>query len=166
MAAGTQISVEEYLRTSYRPDCDYVDGEVLKRNLGERKHSRAQREILFFLRDRYSHLRERIFPEQRVQVHPARFRVPDLCVTAAAAPIEEILTVPPDLCIEILSPEDSLTRMVERINDYFHLGVRICWIVDPIGRTGWEATPGMLKESTDGILRAAAIEMPLSEVLE
>ena len=33
MAAGVLIPVEEYLRTSYRPDCDYVDGEVLGRNL-------------------------------------------------------------------------------------------------------------------------------------
>lgn len=33
MAAGTQISVEEYLHTVYRPDCDYVDGVVEERNL-------------------------------------------------------------------------------------------------------------------------------------
>src|SRR5579875_879313 len=28
-----RISVEEYLSTSYRPDCDYVDGEIEERNL-------------------------------------------------------------------------------------------------------------------------------------
>jgi hypothetical protein len=28
MAAATQISVAEYLNTTYRPDRDYVDGEV------------------------------------------------------------------------------------------------------------------------------------------
>ena len=42
MAAGTQISVEEYLHTAYRPDCDYVDGVVEERNLGERDHSWIQ----------------------------------------------------------------------------------------------------------------------------
>jgi hypothetical protein len=35
MAVGIQISVEEYLHTVYRPDCDYVEGVVEKRNLGE-----------------------------------------------------------------------------------------------------------------------------------
>ena len=29
MAVGTFVSVEEYLHTSYRPDCDYVDGVLL-----------------------------------------------------------------------------------------------------------------------------------------
>lgn len=39
MASTTQISVREHLNTSYRPDCDYLDGEVRARNLGEIDHS-------------------------------------------------------------------------------------------------------------------------------
>jgi hypothetical protein len=31
MAAATQISVTGYLNTTYRPDRDYVDGEVRER---------------------------------------------------------------------------------------------------------------------------------------
>jgi Uma2 family endonuclease len=165
MATGVLVSAEEYLRTSYRPDCDYVDGEVVERNLGERKHSRTQREILYYLRDRYPGLRERLLPEQRVQVKPTRFRVPDICVIDADAPEEEIITVPPELCIEILSPEDSMTRTLERIKEYFSMGVPAYWIVDPVRREGWVATPGLLEEATDGVLRAGAIEMPLAEVL-
>lgn len=149
----------------HRPDCDYVDGQVAPRYLGERKHSRSQREILFFLRDRYSHLRERIYPEQRVQVSATRFRVPDVCVTGEGVPNEEIITVPPVLCIEILSSEDTLPGTVERIKDYFGLGVPMCWIVDPVGFAGWAATPGRLEEALDGILRAGDIEMPLAAVL-
>lgn len=42
MPAETLISVEEYLATSYRPDCDYVDGQVLERNLGEWEHGSLQ----------------------------------------------------------------------------------------------------------------------------
>jgi hypothetical protein len=41
----TNISVEEYLSATYRPDCDYVDGLVLERNLGEKPHARLE---LFF----------------------------------------------------------------------------------------------------------------------
>jgi hypothetical protein len=35
MATNVLIPVSEYLKTSYSPDCDYVDGEVQERNLGE-----------------------------------------------------------------------------------------------------------------------------------
>jgi Uma2 family endonuclease len=160
------ISVEEYLRTSYRPDCDYVDGVVLERNLGEFEHGSAQREILLFLAAHHPGLRKRLIPEQRVQVKSTRFRIPDVCLLAEGAPRQKIVSVPPALCIEILSPGDTMARIMERVKDYFAMGVPICWIVDPIGRKGWAATPGRLDEATDGVLRADGIEMPLAEVLE
>lgn len=39
---STLIPVSEYLATTYRPDCDYVDGELVERNLGEREHAALQ----------------------------------------------------------------------------------------------------------------------------
>lgn len=165
MATEVLISVDEYLRTSYRPDCDYVDGEVQERNLGEKPHSRTQREILFFLASHYLQLRERLLPEQRVQVGARRYRIPDICVVAAGAVGERIVTTAPDLCIEILSPEDTMTRTLDRIRDYFTMSVPTCWIIDPVSRKGWIATPGHLEQATDGILRAQNVEMPLAEVL-
>jgi Uma2 family endonuclease len=165
MAVETRVSVEEYLHTSYRPDCDYVDGKVQERNLGEFDHGSTQSEIVFYLRSRYG-LRRRVITELRVQVKPARFRVPDICVLANDAPREQIITFPPVLCIEVVSPEDRMARYLDRIRDYFEMGVPECWIVDPGARKGWIATPGQLTEATDGILRSAEFEMPLAEVLE
>ena len=52
MSTGTLISVEEYLATSYRPDCDYVDGHVVERNLGEFDHSSLQTAVLFYFASR------------------------------------------------------------------------------------------------------------------
>src|SRR5580704_13396023 len=49
MAVTTQVSVEEYLRTSYDPDCEYVDGEVLDRNVGEKGHSKVQKRLLVYI---------------------------------------------------------------------------------------------------------------------
>jgi Uma2 family endonuclease len=166
MAPGVLVSVEDYLRTSYAPDRDYVDGAVVERNFGEFEHSSAQREILLFLAAHYPGLRKRLQPEQRVQVGPNRFRIPDVCILAEGAPRQSIIDSPPELCIEILSPEDTLARTMERVRDYFNMGVPRCWIVDPVSRNGWVATPGRLADVTDGILRAHGIEMPLSEVLE
>jgi len=55
MAATTaHVSVEEYLNTVYRPDCDYLDGEILERNLGEWDHNKLQMTLgsYFFSRRR------------------------------------------------------------------------------------------------------------------
>jgi len=42
MAPTAQIGIETYLKTSYRPDCDFVDGEIEERNLGEFDHAQLQ----------------------------------------------------------------------------------------------------------------------------
>ena len=121
------ISVDEYLRTVYRPDRDYVDGEVLERNMGERGHSSAQAAILFLLMSNYPRLRRLILPEQRVQVKATGFRIPDICVLREDAPWEEVIHTPPALCIEVLSPDDSMSKLMVRINEYLRMGVPVCW---------------------------------------
>jgi hypothetical protein len=55
---------------------------------------------------------------------------------------------------------------MERVKDYFEMGVPACWIVDPIARRGWVATRGHLDEALDGVLRSSEFEMPLSAVFE
>jgi Uma2 family endonuclease len=166
MAVGTQVSVEEYLHTSYRPDCDYVDGDVQERNLGEFSHGRLQLRIGAWFLAREARLGIKAVSEVRLQVNPHRFRVPDLMVLAAQARREEIVTIAPILCIEILSKSDSLSLIWERIEDYFGIGVAVCWIIDPVRHLAWTATPGSLVKSTDGILRSGDLEMPLAEILE
>src|SRR3977135_1611054 len=100
MASRTLISVEEYLRTSYRPDCDYVDGEVVERNLGELSHARVQKSALLHFGKREAEWGIEAIQELRVQVKPQRFRIPDVCVVLGRA-TEQILTKPPFLCIEV-----------------------------------------------------------------
>src|ERR1700742_4721622 len=110
MATGTLISIAEYLSTSYRPDCDYVDGEVQERNLGEYDHAKIQGFLSAFFLGKRKEWGIRVVPETRVQVKESRFRVPDVCVLAGDAPIEQILRYPPLLCIEVLSPSDTVAR--------------------------------------------------------
>ena len=66
MPAGTLISVDEYLNTSYSPDREYVDGQVVERNSGEKTHSRIQRKLITFIDRRAKDLGIEVFPEQRV----------------------------------------------------------------------------------------------------
>src|SRR5262245_5524259 len=133
----TLVSVEEYLRTPYDPDCDYVDGEVLERNVGERDHSKLQREFLFFFRSRQDKWKVFVFPEQRIQVSKTRFRVADVCVYLGTEPQEQVFRTPPFICIEILSPEDRWKRVEQRIDDYVRFGVSNIWVVDSRSRRVW-----------------------------
>ena len=133
------ISVAEYLATSYRPDCDYIDGEVLERNLGEKPHAGLQGYLgaIFFFHE--AEWKLIALPEWRVQVSPTRFRVPDLCAIRPEGPTGPILLAPPLLCVEILSPGDTLSTMQRRVDDYVAFGVANIWLVDPVARLAWTA---------------------------
>jgi Uma2 family endonuclease len=117
-ALPTLISVDEYLHTVYEPDCDYVDGVVLERNVGEKDHSKAQLAILSYLWERSKRRSLFVIQSQRIRISATRYRVPDICVVAGPEPDEQIFTSPPFLCIEILSPEDRMSRMQRKIDDY------------------------------------------------
>ena len=148
------IPVEEYLRTQYRPDRDYVDGIILERNVGENDHAFWQRAILLYLCKREKQLGIYVIQEQRIQVSPTCFRVPDICVVAGGRPSEPVFTSPPFICIEVLSPEDRIGRMQERIDDYLAFGVGYVWVIDPRTRRAWVHTPAGISEVKDGLLRA------------
>src|SRR5579884_2217182 len=105
MATTTFVPLEEYLNTVYEPDCDYVDGEVLERNVGETDHGGLQMTLGAWLYARRKQLGIHVFTETRTQVAPNRYRIPDIAVTITR-PAGRILREPPFLCIEILSPED------------------------------------------------------------
>ena len=137
MSSTTLISVKEYVAASYRPDCDYVDGEVRERNLGELEHSLLQTIVaaLFWANQQSWNVLPLV--EQRVQVATTRFRVPDITVLKADQPREAIITVPPLILIEILSKDDSLRSMQERVDDYLHFGVEHVWILDPASRRAY-----------------------------
>ena len=49
MSARTLISVEDYLASAYEPDCDFVDGHIEERNVGEVTHARLQLRIGAYL---------------------------------------------------------------------------------------------------------------------
>jgi Uma2 family endonuclease len=134
------VSVREYLSTSYRPDCDYVDGRIEERNLGEFEHGFLQALLAQLFLNNGTAWGVRAVTDVRVQVKPTSFRVPDVLVLVLGTPRERILTKPPLLVIEILSPEDRLGRFQDRIDDYLEFGIENIWIIDPERRTAQRAT--------------------------
>ena len=165
MATTQLIPVSEYLSTAYRPDVDYVEGEIQERNLGERDHGKLQLFFAYFFESRRRDWNLEVIPELRVQVREDRFRVPDVCVLAADAPREQIVKTPPLLCIEILSPADTIHKMRERIRDFLEMGVREVWLVDPSSRTVILCRGNTMIEQTEGdlVLGETLISIPIRE---
>jgi Uma2 family endonuclease len=124
------IALDEYLSTVYDPDCEYVDGELAQRNIGESDHSALQGIISASLYNRRTELGVHVFLSLRIQVAATRYRIPDICVTKQKAR-DRVLREPPFLCIEILSPQDRASRMEAKIDDYLAFGVKHVWVIDP-----------------------------------
>src|SRR5687767_11337310 len=159
MGATTLVSVEDYLRASYRPDCDYVDGRIVERNLGEKDHSKLQTALVIWFGNRQRQLGVLTYVEQRIRVSARRFRVPDVCLMRSEPP-GQIFREPPHICIEVLSKDDSVASMQQRIEDYLTFGVRHVWLIDPTTRRAWSI------EAKDSILRATNpdVILPLAEL--
>jgi Uma2 family endonuclease len=165
MAIGALASVNEYLSTSYRPDCEYIDGVILERNVGEYDHGRLQTAIVSYLYTRRKELGITAVTEQRVQVSPTRFRVPDVCVTIGT-PTEQIFTKPPFICIEILSPDDRLSAMQERVTDYLTMGVPYVWVLDPKTRNAYRWTSNGMHQIQELRTENPAICVPFEALFE
>ncbi len=138
--ATLQTSLSEYLRTSYRPDRDYVDGEVQERNLGEFDHAAIQGLLASWFGQHRQEWGLHVLPEMRIRVSPIRVRIADVCLMARSQPIEQVLTKPPLAVIEILSPEDRISRYNERLADYRRMGIPNVWVIDPANRVGYDCS--------------------------
>ena len=106
--ATLPISLSDYLRTSFHPGYDFVDGKVVERNSGEFDHAAVQAFVTsWFFQQRPEDLR--VLPETRLRVSERRVRIADVCLVSRNQPVEQVFTQPPLLVIEILSPEDRIS---------------------------------------------------------
>jgi Uma2 family endonuclease len=160
------ISVEDYLNTSFSPDCHYVGGTLVERNVGEKEHGRIQRALIRYL-GKYRSSGLEAWPEQRIQITPDHYRVVDLCITIGE-PEGQIFTEPPLVCIEILSRNDTLDQLQDVIDDYTKIGVPYCWIINPWKRIAYAASSAGFDKLPDRIFRTSPphpeLAIPLDEL--
>ena len=136
MATSVMVPLAVYLTTDYSPDCEWVRGEVRERNMGDGLHSVVQAFLIRYLGAREEEWGVEARPELRVQVSAENFRVPDVLLVRAGDPFELIVRTAPLLCVEILSPDDRMVDMREKVKDYHGMGVQTVWVIDPRRRDG------------------------------
>lgn len=146
------ITIEEYLSTSYEPDCEYDDGVIVERNLGEFEHSFLQTLLATIFTTNMESWRVYGLTEQRMQIAPRTFRIPDVCVLRMGAPAEDILTRPPLIAIEILSPEDTIRRATKKAAEYSQFGIEHVWVIDSQARVAYRGTTTTLERVPSGEL--------------
>ncbi len=128
MATAVQISVEEYLRTNYRPDREFLDGEVVERSMPNSLHAPVPIKLGHFFyslnRDLYA------ATELRMQVEPGRYRVADFALYSDT-PTEKCPSAPGLVIAEVLSPDDRSGSVHDKLMEYERWGVSHIWLVDP-----------------------------------
>jgi len=130
------LSLEEYLSSNWRPDCDFVDGRSEERNLGVYNHSRMVASLLWILSGKQEWGKWPVLPlpSLRLRVSPTRVRVPDVCVIARGGPREQVLTHPPLAVFEVLDEEDRFSATMNKLADFARFGVEHIWTIDPARR--------------------------------
>jgi Uma2 family endonuclease len=164
MGIATGVSLEEYLHTEYEPDCEYVDGVLEDRNVGQLDHGETQAAVAAFFVRLKSRMRIRVVTELRMQVSATRVRIPDVAIVQMEDR-EQVQQKPPLLCIEVLSPDDRPGRLAKVISDYLKFGVPVIWIIDPYNREAFVVTQENREWQQVDELRWQDVVVQLSEFL-
>ena len=158
MSSTTLVPVEEYLRYSEKPNCEYKDGVLYPKAMPTKVHSIIQRALMMLL------LKQSVeaYPELTVRIAPNRYLVPGIAVAGdfpGPYPTEPVL-----LCCEILSPEDRLGAMLGKCEEYHAWRVPFCWVIDLVKRTAWEFHSDAEPVRVPATLRAGELSVNLEEL--
>jgi Uma2 family endonuclease len=138
-----RLTLEEFLTLpEEEPALEFEDGVVTQKVSPTTPHSLAQREIVFRVESCVRPLEwGYAFPELRIRIL-GRSYVPDVCVypaerLALAADGNPLKYQPglPDIAWEILSPGQSVTKLIKRCLLYVQNEILIAILVDPIERS-------------------------------
>jgi Uma2 family endonuclease len=137
------LSLEEFLKLpETKPAREYVDGQIIQKPMPQGKHSTIQRDLTFAIDAVLKPKRiARAFPELRCTCG-GRSLVPDVAVLIyeriprdEKGEIANIFPVAPDWTIEILSPDQSQTKVTKNILHFLKYGTQMGWLIDPSEKT-------------------------------
>jgi Uma2 family endonuclease len=152
MATSTHISIFEYLNTAYDPDLEYVDGQLVERNVGKWEHARLLILLGAWFFQHEEEWKVQTAGDIRTRVSQTRVRLPDVLLVGLAAQ-PPVVEEAPVLAIEILSDGDTLAATKKKCDEYIAMGAKGVWIINPLNRSGWHWLGTEWKE-------AARLEVP------
>jgi Uma2 family endonuclease len=162
--AAIAMPLEQYLRTTFHPDRDYVDGFAEARAMGEYDHGKVQYMLLRLLGSRESEWKIDVVPECRLQIRPGRFRILDVMVLKTDHAVHRYPTTAPLICIEVLSPEDTWARLRKVLDDYLSMGAENVWAFDPEAREAFRYGADGFRKMTELTVKGTPIHVNVAEV--
>ena len=142
MTVGTiKMTAQQYLQLGEDPPgvrLELVNGEVAVSPSPELDHTYTSAVVMAFLIQHVlRHQLGQVFNEPDVVLGPHQVRRPDVVFVARNRVhlLRKVIEVPPDLCVEIISPSSASIDRADKFGEYQAFGVAHYWIVDPAERT-------------------------------
>ncbi|MDZ4873414.1 MAG: hypothetical protein CLLPBCKN_002810 [Chroococcidiopsis cubana SAG 39.79] len=151
------LTLEEFLKLpETKPASEYIDGEIIQKPMPQGKHSVVQGELVPAIN---TVLRApkiaRAFPELRC-TFGGRSTVPDVSVFVwdriprdEKGEIANTFSIAPDWTIEILSPDQSQTKVTKNILHCLKYETQMGWLIDPEEQTVFVYLPNQQPEVFD-----------------
>ncbi|MGD1095197.1 MAG: Uma2 family endonuclease [Bryobacteraceae bacterium] len=137
MGTRSAMPVDQYLHTSFPGlDQEFRDGELIERSVPDYLHSRTQALLIVFFEALRRKLSLTACPELRLKLREGLYLIPDIAVFHPEPPL-------PLIVIEILSPDDRLAVVREKLEEYRAWGVKHVWLVDPHSRRMYSCEAGL-----------------------
>lgn len=133
MTTGVLVSEQDYLHTVYEPDVEFANGRIEERCIGEQEHAAWQEALILWFGDHRKEWQLRARPELRINVSSEHYLVPDITLVSNEQLKDQILSTPPIAVFEILSPEDRVSRLFEKLEAYERMGIPNIIVVEPTG---------------------------------
>jgi len=164
MATQALISVEEYLRTTSDPDCEYVRGVLEERAVPDRDHAAWQVALIDWFRCHRHEWDIHVYSELRMRVSADEYRIPDVTVISRCSPYEQLITHPPLAVFEILSLTDTMSGALQKFEAYEQMGIPAIWLIDPAKSAAWQYSSGHLTPSTVFELPGTTFRVTIAEI--
>ena len=155
------LTLAEFLQLpETKPASEYIDGQIITKPMPQGKHSAIQGELVSAINGVVRSQRiARAFPELRC-TFGGRSTVPDVAVFLwsriprdGTGEIANTFSTPPDWTIEILSPDQSQTKVTKNILHCLRHGTQVGWLIDPDEQTVFvyrpKQEPDVLDEPND-----------------
>ena len=156
-APSKTLTLEEFLQLpETKPGTEYIDGKILRKPMPQGKHSTLQGELVPAVNTVVKPKRiARAFPELRCTFGD-RSTIPDIAVFVwnrilrdDNGEVANIFAIAPDWTIEILSPDQSQTKVTKNILHCLKHGTIMGWLIDPNEQTVFVYRPKQETEVFD-----------------
>lgn len=151
------LTLAEFLQLpETKPASEYIDGQIVQKPMPQGKHSVIQGELVPFINGVVKSKRiARAFPELRC-TFGGRSIVPDVVVFLwnriprdENGEVANAFPIAPDWTIEILSPDQSQTKVTKNILHCLKHGSQMGWLIDPDEQTVFVYRPKQETEVFD-----------------